>query len=66
MAEVLGRRAVNRALLERGVARLLHIFRLAVDADPAPVLPQLVAELGGENDLLAPALNSFDDELFVG
>jgi hypothetical protein len=47
MADVLGRRAVNRALLERGVARPLHIFRFAVDSDPAYILPPLVAQLSG-------------------
>src|SRR3712207_6593657 len=51
---------------ERGVARSLHVVRLAVDADPAPVLAPLVAELGGEDYLLAPARYGLADELLVG
>src|SRR3712207_6104631 len=51
---------------ERGVARLLYVLRLAVDADPAPVLAPLVAELGGEDDLVAPVRDGFADEPLVG
>src|ERR687893_1970077 len=50
---------VNAEPPERGVARLSYVLRPAVDADPAPVLAPLVAELGRENDLLAPIRDGF-------
>src|SRR5215210_3805602 len=57
---------VHAEPFERGVARPLYVLRLAVDADPASVLATLVAELGGEDDLVAPALDGFADEPLVG
>src|SRR5215217_4244042 len=51
---------------ERGVTRSSCVLGPAVDADPAPVLPPLVAELRCEDDLLTPVSYGFADEPLVG
>ena len=57
---------VDAEPLQRGVARLAHVLRLAVDAEEAAVLAALVAELRGEHDLVAAAGDRAAHELLVG
>ena len=57
---------VHAETRERGVAGLSHVVGLAAHAKEAPVLAAHVAELGGEDDLVAPALYGLADELLVG
>jgi len=57
---------VDTEALERGVAGGADVRRAAVDADPAAVGVALVAELGGELDLVAAAGDRLADELLVG
>jgi hypothetical protein len=57
---------VDAEALQRGLAGLAHVVRLAVDAEIAAVLAALVAELGGEHDLVAAAGDRAADELLVG
>ena len=46
---------VDAESLERAIARLPHVLGPAVHSEKAAVLAALVAELGGEYDLVAPA-----------
>jgi alcohol dehydrogenase class IV len=57
---------VHAEALERGLARAAHVLRLAVDADPAAVLPALVAELRRQHDLVAAVGDRAADEQLVG
>jgi hypothetical protein len=57
---------LNAEALERGLARTPHVLRFAVDSDPAPVLAPLVAELGGEDDLITPVCYGFTHQHLVG
>ena len=57
---------VDAEPLQRGVARGPDVVGAAVDADPAAVGVALVAELGGELDLVAAAGDGLADELLVG
>jgi hypothetical protein len=50
---------------EARVAGLVHVLGPAVDADPAAVLVPFVAELGGEDDLLAAVGDCATDEALV-
>ena len=52
--------------LERRVARSLHVVGPAVHAEPLPLFVALVAELGGEHDLVAPAANGRAHQPLVG
>ena len=56
---------VDAEPLQRGVAGLAHVLRLAVDAEEAAVLAALVAELRREHDLVAAAGDRAADELLV-
>ncbi len=51
---------------ERRVACSPHVFRSAIDAEPASVRRSHVAELCRQNHLLPPSLNRPADKLFVG
>src|SRR5271166_7211097 len=53
---------VDAEALERSLARLFHVVRPAVDADPRAVLVALIPELGGEEDLVTLAGDRFADE----
>ena len=57
---------VDAEPLQRGVARGADVLRAAVDADPGAVGEPLVAELGGELDLVAAAGDRLADQLLVG
>ncbi|CAN5572169.1 hypothetical protein BH20ACT19_BH20ACT19_07730 [soil metagenome] len=57
---------VHAEALERGVARAAHVLGLAVDPEHRAVLGALVAELGGEHDLVPAALDRPADEALVG
>ncbi len=57
---------VDAEALEAGVAGGADVLRLAVDADPGAVGLALVAELGGELDLVAASGDGLADELLVG
>ena len=52
--------------LEGGVDGPADVVGAAVDADPAAVLAALVAELGGQHDLVAPAGDRLAHQLLVG
>ncbi len=51
--------------LQRRVAGLADIVRLAVDPDPGPIFRSLVTEFGGDEELFALALDRPPDEPFV-
>jgi len=57
---------VDTEALERCVAGGPDVLGRAVDADAAAVGVALVAELGGELDLVPPAGDGLADELLVG
>jgi len=57
---------VDAETLQGSVAGRAHVLRAAVDADPAPVGPPLVAELGRELDLVAAAGDRLAHEPLVG
>ena len=57
---------VDAEALQRGVAGRADVVGAAVDADHGAVGEALVAELGGELDLVAPAGDGLADELLVG
>ena len=57
---------VDAEPLQRGVARGADVLGAAVDADPGAVGEPLVAELGGQLDLVAAAGDRPADELLVG
>jgi hypothetical protein len=57
---------VDAEPLQRGVARAADVLGAAVDADHAAVRRPLVAELGGQHDLVAPAGDGPADQLLVG
>ena len=57
---------VDAAPLQAGVAGGADVLRLAVDADPGAVGLALVAELGGELDLVAASGDGLADQLLVG
>src|SRR5690349_13344099 len=57
---------VDAEPLERGVAGATHVLRGAVDAEAVALLVADVAELRGENDLVASALDRPTDEPLVG
>ena len=57
---------VDAEPLQRGVAGRADVVGGAVDADHGAVGEPLVAELGGELDLVAPAGDRLADELLVG
>src|SRR5215210_4262380 len=57
---------VDAESLERTIARLPNILRPAVHSEKAAVLPALVAELGGEYDLVAPPADSAAHQPLVG
>src|SRR5918995_639541 len=58
--------ALHAEPLERGLARPPDVLGPAVDTDPAPVLAPLVAELGGQDHLVAPVHDSFAHQFLVG
>ena len=57
---------VDAEPLQRGVAGGADVLRPAVDADPGAVGAALVAELGGQLDLVAAAGDRLADQLLVG
>jgi hypothetical protein len=57
---------VHAEPLEAGVTGGPDVLRPAVDADPGAVGLALVAELGGELDLVAAVLDRGADQLLVG
>ena len=57
---------VDAEPLQRGVAGRADVLGAAVDADAGAVGPALVAELGGQLDLVAAAGDGLADELLVG
>src|SRR4028118_1452239 len=57
---------VDAEPLQRGVARAAHVVGPAVDAAEGAVLAALVAELGGQHHLVAPAGDRLADEALVG
>ena len=57
---------INAQALERGVCGLSYVLRSAVDAEPAAVGVSLVAELGGQHDLVPPAGDRSAHQPLVG
>src|SRR3712207_2751554 len=57
---------VDAEPLQRGVTGAAHVVGPAVDAEERAVLASLVAELGGEHHLVAPAGDGLPDEPLVG
>jgi hypothetical protein len=57
---------IDAEALQRGVRGLGHVLGPAVDAEPAAVGVALVAELGGDHDLVSPAGDRSAHQLLVG